>query len=111
MNLGTQTIIRKARPSASTEEDEYGNPIPGAPGDDLPIPGCSVQPGAGVEVFDRRDALTTVYTVWAPITADVIDTDQIAYAGTVYDIDGPVQRWEVGTALDHLVIRLKAVSG
>lgn len=111
MNFGTQTITRKGRAGDSTTDDEYGNPIPGAVGSDLPIPGCSVQPGAGVEVLDRRDALTTLFTVWAPITADVTETDDVEYAGTVYAVDGQVEVWAIGTALDHKVIRLKAVAG
>lgn len=111
MNLGTQTITRKGRPGESTTEDEYGNPIPGASGSDLPITGCSVQPGAGSEFIDRRDTLSTLYTVWAPITADVTETDDVEYAGTVYAVDGQVEVWAVGTPLDHKVIRLKAVNG
>ena len=110
MILGTQTVIRRGRP-AGTVKDEYGNDTPGAPGPDLPIAGCSVQPGAGAEFRDQREATTTLWTVWAPINADVLNTDAVAYAGTDYAVDGQVERWEVGTPLDHLVIRLKAVSG
>lgn len=110
MNFGTQSITRLR--ATGTGEDEYGNDV----GDwdspsELSITGCSVQPGAGVEVYDFREAISTLYTVWAPIGADVVDTDRISYAGTTYAIDGPVQRWEVGTPLDHLMVRLKAVSG
>ncbi|HET8768684.1 MAG TPA: hypothetical protein VFM86_15265, partial [Pedococcus sp.] len=72
MRLGSQTIVRK-RAGASGGEDDYGNPIPGAPGS-LPIPGCSVQPGGGSELDDRREATTTLYTVWAPADADVVET-------------------------------------
>lgn len=111
MNLGIQTIVRKGRPGAPAGEDDYGNEIPGADGDDLMIRGCSVQPGAGSETFDRRDAVTTLYTVWAPLSADVTETDEVEYAGTVYAVDGQIEVWAVGTALDHKVIRLKAVSG
>lgn len=110
MRLGTQTVTRKGRPGASTGDDEYGNPIPGLPGADLPVTGCSVQPGAGSEFTDRRDALTTLFTVWAPV-ADVTETDVVNYAGTDYAVDGQIERWNVGTRLDHLVIRLKAVTG
>jgi len=111
MNLVTQTIVRNGRPAESVGEDEYGNPAPGDPGSDLPIRGCSVQPGAGSEFIDRRDAVTTLYTVWAPITADVTETDDVEYAGTVYAVDGQIEVWAIGTALDHKVIRLKAVTG
>lgn len=110
MNLGTQSIVRRGR-STSTTEDEYGNPVPDPPGPDLTITGCSVQPGAGPEFNDRREATTTIWTVWAPIESDVVDTDTVAYKGIDYAVDGQVERWEVGTALDHLVIRLTKVTG
>lgn len=111
MRLGTQTIVRRGRPGASPGNDDFGNPIPGTPGTDLPITGCSVQPGAGPELIVNRDALTTLWTVWAPAGADVTETDTVAYDGTDYDVDGQIERWQVGTRLDHKVIRLKAVSG
>ena len=110
MRLGTQTIVRKGRPGESTGKDEFGNPIPGAPGADLPIAGCSVQPGAGPEFIDNRDAVEILYTAYCPL-ADVTELDQIEYAGTVYEVSGQIARWEVGTRLDHLAIPLKAVSG
>lgn len=111
MKLGNQTIVRRGRAGSSTTEDVYGNPIPGAPGPDLPIPGCSVQPGAGAEFIDRRDTIQTLFTVWAPETADVVETDVIAFDGVDYAVDGQVERWNVGTRLDHKVIRLRAVNG
>ena len=110
MNLGTQTITRKR--STGTTSAGHGNTVPDwTDPARATIPGCSVQPGGGSEFTDRREAITTLYTVWAPITADVVDTDRVAYAGTDYDVDGAIERWEVGTPLDHLVIRLKNVSG
>ena len=111
MMLGTQTIVRKGRPGTSTGDDEFGNPIPGTPGADLPITGCSVQPGAGSEFIANRDAITTLFTVWAPEPADVIETDVVTYDGTDYEVDGQIERWNVGSLLDHKVIRLKAVAG
>lgn len=109
MILGTQSVDR-LRGTETT--DEYHNTVidwdtPTA----ATITGCSVQPGGGFQVDDAREAITTLYIVWAPEGSDVLDTDRIRYAGTVYDIDGSVERWDVGSGLDHLVIRLKAVSG
>lgn len=110
MNLGTQSITR-LRSTGSTEDD-YGNDVgEWATPDELPITGCSVQPGGGLEVHDDREAITTLYTVWAPIAADVVDTDRVRFAGADYALDGPIEVWAVGTPIDHKVIRLKAVSG
>lgn len=109
MRLGNQTIELVGRPGASTSEDAYGNPVPGAAGADLLINGCSVQPGAGSELVDRREATTTIFTVWAP-PSGVRETDSIRFEGTVYAVDGQIERWRTGN-LPHDVIRLKAVGG
>jgi len=110
MNLGTQSIDRLR--STGDAEDDYGNTVPDwATPSELTITGCSVQPGGGSDQFDNREAITTLYTVWAPLSADVVDTDRVRFAGTVYAIDGAIEVWVVGTILDHKVIRLKAVSG
>lgn len=108
MNLGTQTITIK-RPSDGGE-DEYHNPIPGAPVSTV-VQGCSVQPAAGSEYVDDRSATTITYVAYVPIEADVTETDTIGYLGRDYAIDGPVQRWAVGTPLDHLVLLLKRSEG
>lgn len=109
MNLGSQTVTRLR---SSTSTDEYHNDVQDwSSPTTATVTGCSVQPGGGLQYNDSRTAITTLFTVWAPVAADVLDTDRIRYAGIDYDIDGSVDRWQVGTALDHLVIRLKAVAG
>jgi hypothetical protein len=109
MILGSQTVTR-LRGVETT--DEYHNvDVDWTTPDEEAIAGCSVQPGGGLQVNDSREAITTLYTVWAPEGSDVVDTDRIRYAGTAYDIDGSIERWDVGSGLDHLMIRLKAVSG
>jgi hypothetical protein len=109
MILGTQSVERLR--GVETEDEYHNVDIDWDDPDAATITGCSVQPGGGLQVNDAREAITTLYTVWAPEGADVVDTDRIRFAGTVYDIDGSIERWNVGSSLDHLVIRLKAVSG
>lgn len=109
--LGRQTI-RAWRAGAPTE-DEYHNIIAG---DAVPhdVTGCSVQPGPGTEYLLDRSATTTIWTVWAPLSADLTDDDEVEYpvgSGKRYEVDGSVERWEVGTRLDHLVIRLRRSQG
>lgn len=108
MRLGNQsvTVIRAGSPT----EDEYHNEIPGPPSRHV-IDGCSVQPGTGGVYLDRREATTTVYTVFAPKGSDVLDIDRVEYDGVEYDVDGSVMRWDVGSALDHVVVPLKKVTG
>lgn len=74
------------------------------------LTGCSVQPAGGTEDPINRDSVTTLWTVYAPSTADVLDTDRVVVYGVAYEVDGPLRRWAAGI-LDHLEINLKAVSG
>lgn len=117
MRLGTQSV--RVWRAGEPVEDEYHNEIPGDPTGTL-VEWCSVQPGPGAEFLGDRSATTTAYTVWAPLATDVRDDDEVEYpaadspdyaTATVYAIDGPVDRWEVGTPLDHLVIRLRRSQG
>lgn len=117
MILGRQSI-RVWRAGAPVE-DTYHNEIPGDP-TGTAVSGCSVQPGPGAEYLLDRSATTTAWTVWAPLATDVLDDDEIEYpvadpadfeTAKLYAIDGPVDRWEVGTPLDHLVIRLRRNQG
>lgn len=111
MRLATQSVrVWRAGPPI---EDDYHNQIPG-PATSHDIVGCSVQPGAGAEFTTDRSATTTVWTIWADPTADVLDDDEVEYpidSGRRYNIDGPVDRWHVGSNLDHLVIRLRRGQG
>lgn len=96
------------RVGESSGKDDYGNDTAGADVE-FTVTGCSVQPGAGGEFDDQREATTTLFTVWAPLDPRVFDTDRIRYDGTVYAVDGQVARWDFTPG--HQVIRLKAVSG
>src|SRR5689334_3053463 len=109
MRLGVQTVVRK-RAGAVAGRDQYGDPIVSAP-DELAIPGCSVQPGGGSEQYDRRDVTTTLYSVWAPADADVVETDIVNHEGIDYAVDGAVERWNANPRMAYKMIRLKAVNG
>jgi hypothetical protein len=109
VNLGPHTVTRLR---AGATVDRYGNTVPDwtMPAE-LEISGCSVQPGPPrPEDLIDRDSVTTLYTIWAPAGADVSEQDRIRYAGTVYAVDGTIQRWDF-PPLDHLVVALKNVEG
>lgn len=108
MNLGTQTVTLH-RPGAGVVDD-FGNQTAG-PASEIVVRGCSVQPAGGDEVIVNRDQLTTAYVVWAPPTPRAENYDSVEYGGVVYELDGPVERWEVGTPLDHQVLNLRRVDG
>lgn len=109
MRLGVQTVIRK-RAGSVTGTDQYGDPVVGAPST-LPITGCSVQPGGGSELDDRRQSTTTLYSVWAPADADVVETDLVTHEGVDYAVDGAIERWNANPRMAYKMIRLKAVTG
>jgi len=108
MRLGVQTVVRKR--ASVGPEDEYGNPTAGTVSS-LDIHGCSVQPGGGSELDDRRESTTTLYSVWAPAEADVVETDIITHEGVDYAVDGAIERWNANPRMAYKMIRLKAVSG
>lgn len=109
MKLGSQTVTVM---TAGQVTDDYHNVMSDWPSaTSVVVTDCSVQPGIGAQIVLDREAITTLYTVWAPLGTPVSDTDRVDYAGTVYDIDGSVEHWAVGDRLDHLYFRLKAVAG
>jgi len=98
---------------ATTADDGHGNQTRdwAAATTEL-IPGWSVQPGATDELLAGRDATLIQWTAYGPGTADVLGSDRIQFAGTVYEIDGEPARWPSPTgALDHVVLLLKTWEG
>ena len=105
--LGPHTITRQR---AAVVTDTYGNKVPDwTIATAVTVEGCSFQPGSGSRLNDNRAAFTILASVWAPSSADVVETDRIEFSGVVYDIDS-IERWAF-PPLDHLVIHLKEVSG
>lgn len=100
----TITVLR-----ATTAEDRFGNETPswGAAEPGTPIEGCSVQPLDGPEQTVGRDTVVSRWRVWAPPEADVMASDRVRFNGTVYDVDGEVQRWS--GALGHTTFLLRKV--
>jgi hypothetical protein len=105
--FATQTVTVWRAPTVidhGNDVDDWDNATSRA------LTGCSVQPGGGNEDRDNRDAITTVWTVYADLGADVTDRDRVEVNGVRYDIDGPIRRYETGV-LDHLEIPLRNVEG
>lgn len=103
-SFATQTVTR-LRPAYV--DDGHGNMVPdwGAP-DELPITWCSVQPGVSQEDRVNRDASLIAFTVWASGDVDVTATDRVEYNGTIFEVDGEPERWQVGF-LNHTKFFLK----
>ena len=100
MSLLQRVTVTRVREVVSDELDAHGNPIDGAT-QELPIPGCSVQPGAAPEVLGNRNTTEVAWTVYAQGHPDVDSTDRIRLPGDprLYSIDGEPLRWPAGLAL------------
>lgn len=85
-----ETVVR-VRPLGN---DKYGDPIPGDP-PRLDIEGCLVAPLRSTEPADRgRYGAVTGWSVFAPVGADVVHTDQVEIRGVLCDVIGEVAEWE-----------------
>lgn len=97
---------------ATTTEDPYNDQA-----DDwdsaasLSIPGCSVQPVAGSEVLDGRNAVVSRWVLFAPLDADLAATDRVRHKGSDYEVDGSVQDWPDVFGLGHKSCYLRRVEG
>lgn len=104
-----------ARLRAPVAEDAYGNEVPDWAAAELApveVPGCRLIPEPGGEYTADRDATTTRWRLFAPVDADLRDTDRVRFYGDVYEIEGSVQRWRSPTgALAHLEALLRRTEG
>lgn len=99
----TITVVR-----AGSKPADYGN---GTQADwdsatSTTVDGCSVQPAPSDEFTIDRDAITTRWVAFIPWGVDIGAADRVQWSGDIYDIDGDVQRWDVG-ALAHIVVNLR----
>jgi hypothetical protein len=88
--IGNQTVTRVRKAAAGP----YGDPAAGG-GARLDISRCAVTPRTdSTDVRDRgRAGVVDGLVLYAPPGADIVDTDQIEFAGDLYDIDGAVAAW------------------
>lgn len=104
LSFMTETVTR-IRPIPV--EDSRHNLIPSAQGDELPITGCSVQPGATAEDIAMRDTVTIRWTVYAPAHADITANDLIIWQGRKYQVNGSPERWQSPSgAVSHVKFSL-----
>lgn len=78
------------------------------PAETITVTGCSVQPAGGSEDRSHRDAISAVFTVWAPLGTEVHALDRVhvdAYDAPLM-ITGEPLNWSVQQQLDHVVIDL-----
>lgn len=106
----TTTTVDVIRPASVTERgdtiEDWDSPT------EHTETGWLVQPLDTSEQLGLRDAIVRRFRALVPVTADVLDTDRVRYAGRVYEIDGGIQPWPVPPgSLAHNEIVLKRVEG
>ena len=78
----------------------------------LGICGCSMQPASTTLSTDGRVlGISDLYTLFAPICADIQAGDRIEFNGLVYDVDGDVRVQPTACRLDHKQISLRRYDG
>lgn len=77
------------------------------------VPGCSVQPGGvGIEsVGNGRDQVSTLSTIYAPLSWPGVATSAVEIAGAQYETVGEPQRWDSTPGLSHVVVQVRRTSG
>lgn len=78
------------------------------PASEVPVEGCSLQPGASAELLGGRVVTSQVWTLYLPAGTLIDETCQVEDAdGILYDVDGLPGKWRVSAAA-HVVAVLKA---
>jgi hypothetical protein len=112
-SFARQTWTRERYPFLP--DDGHGNedrPDFDAEPSKLAISGCSIQPGASLEVLGDREAVRIAWTIYQPPGSDVLATDFGRVDGVLYRVSGEPQRWTSPTgALSHDVVLLEVWEG
>jgi hypothetical protein len=102
-----QTTITRVR--APLVADEYGTEDAKRDWDDaeeLDIPRCIMQPVAGTEIADGREAVSIRYRLFAPMPQALVATDRVEWDGLSYEVDGEPLSYP-----KHTEAMLKRVTG
>ena len=103
-SFATYTVTR-IRPAAQTERGSSFRDWENAT--EAAIAGCHVQPNDTSMDMDDREQTVMTYTLYAPVGADVLRGDRIAYGGHTYDVVGVPFDWYSPTnAVSHMTCRM-----
>lgn len=120
--MAGETVTR-IRAGASTENDRYGNPIPGEPAETT-LRGAFFAPGGTQEPVEAgrtqepveagRTAVITEPEIYFPGSwPDIQPDDRLRIRGDVYEVTGDPADWKSpwASGLGGLAIRLRKVDG
>lgn len=104
--LGSDVVTRLR----GRARDNFGN-LTGTDAE-TDITGCSVQPLGGTEMTDRGEMTVSNVTLFSPPGTDIIATDRVRWAGSVYAVDGPPEAWRDRAGRpSHVQVQLKLTEG
>ncbi|MEV6102621.1 hypothetical protein [Nocardia sp. NPDC051981] len=108
------TVVRLRAPLVT---DAYGNRVRDwAAAGRVPMSGWRVQPVQGTRLKTAetipREGLERMRRAFGPHGADVVRTDRIEWAGSVWEIDGDVDPWRGPSGrIAHIELMLTRVEG
>lgn len=109
MSLLTEKVVIRHR-GAQTGVDSLHRPVYGEPTTEEQ-PGW-VDASVAPELTDSRETVTTAYTLYIEGLYDLSATDQVAYSGAVYELDGEPLKQPGGFLVGaYTQCSLKKVSG
>lgn len=83
----TVTVLRRAAPVFPTMGDYP------APDSSTDVKGCAIWPTTSTETVNGQDTVVWGLTVLLPVGTDVLATDQVAFKGITYDVNGQPFTW------------------
>lgn len=103
----TVTIVRRVAPVFPTMGDAP------AVATSTVIDNCAVWPTTTAELVNGQDTVTWQLELVVPEGTDILPTDQVAYKGVTYDIDGRPQDWHspFTGSKPGIVVNLKTATG
>ena len=110
MDMFTEDCILRIRGHATSERNEYGNPII-APGRDVPAK-CWYEPlGAGEDTV-AKEQQTSGYWLYLPLDTQLRGVDAVVVEGLAYQVIGEPARQPAGFIVaGFLKVQLQRVTG
>lgn len=99
----------------AAKTDDHGREVEDwslPPAAELPVPGCSFQPGPGQAENENRTGSSATARVFLPAGTPVTARQHVRGPdGLDYEIQGEPERHEYGLRSDHVLIRLERWNG
>jgi len=75
----------------------HGNKVPNwATATEAQMGPCLLAPTQSTELTDQRASVSNVFTLYAPVGADLTARDRVRIDGDLFEVDGEPSRWPLG---------------